>query len=53
MEEKIKELAKKHNIPASLLKKVIQMEKERVILQQRRLVPEIRKVIQQYAALYK
>ena len=31
MEEKIKELAKKHNIPAFLLKEVIQMEKEKVV----------------------
>ena len=53
MEEKIKELAKKYNIPEELFKKVIQMEKDRVISQNRRLVPEIRKLIEQYAATNK
>jgi hypothetical protein len=50
MEEKIKQLAKKYNIPAVLLKKAIQMEKERVVSQNRRLVPEIRKMIEKCCA---
>lgn len=53
MEEKIKELAKKHNIPEELFLKAIQMEKEKVIYKNRRLVPEIRKLIEQYTALSK
>lgn len=49
MEEKIKELAKKHNIPSALLKEVIKMEKEKVVLKNRRLVPEIVQLIEKYS----
>ena len=49
MEEKIKELAKKHNIPALLLKEVIQMEKEKVVLKNRQLVPKIVQLIEKYS----
>ena len=49
MEEKIKELAKKHNIPAFLLKEVIQMEKDRVVLKNRQLVPKIIQLIEKYS----
>ncbi|BAZ44561.1 hypothetical protein NIES4102_15730 [Chondrocystis sp. NIES-4102] len=51
MEDKIKELAIKHNIPKELFEKAIQMEKDRVVIKNRRLVPEIRKIIEQYAVL--
>lgn len=50
MEEKIKELEKKYNIPEGLLKKARDMEKDKVIYQNRKLVPEIKKLIEQYAA---
>lgn len=53
MKEKIKELAKDYSIPEELFRKAIQMEKDRVILQNRRLVPEIKKLIEKYAALNK
>ncbi len=49
MEEKIKELAKNHNIPAFLLKEVIQMEKEKVVLKNRQLVPKIVQLIEKYS----
>ena len=49
MEEKIKELAKKHNIPAFLLKEVIQIEKEKVVLKNRQLVPKIVQLIEKYS----
>ena len=49
MEEKIKELAKKYDIPAFLLKEVIQMEKEKVVLRNRQLVPKIVQLIENYS----
>ena len=49
MEEKIKELAKKHNIPSALLKEVIEMEKEKVVLKNRQLVPKIVQLIEKYS----
>ena len=48
-EEKIKELAKKYDIPAFLLKEVIQMEKEKVVLRNRQLVPKIVQLIEKYS----
>jgi len=49
MEEKIKELAKKYDIPAFLLKEVIEMEKEKVVLRNRQLVPKIVQLIEKYS----
>ncbi len=49
MEEKIKELAKKYNILAFLLKEVIQMEKEKAVLKNRQLVPKIVQLIEKYS----
>ncbi|MDJ0690686.1 MAG: hypothetical protein QNJ41_19520 [Xenococcaceae cyanobacterium MO_188.B32] len=49
MDEKIKELSKKHNIPAALLKKAIEMEKEKVVLKNRQLVPKIIQLIEKYS----
>ena len=50
MEEKIKELAKKYNIPEGLIIEAIQMEKKKIVLQNRNLVTEIIKLIEKYAA---
>lgn len=49
MEEKIKELAKKYNIPEALLTKAIQMEKEKVVFKNRQLVPKIVQLIEKYS----
>jgi hypothetical protein len=49
MEEKIKELAQKYNIPEDLLKEAIQMEKEKVVLKNRQLVPKIIQLIEKYS----
>ena len=49
MEEKIKELAEKYNIPVALLREVIQMEKEKVVLKNRQLVPKIVQLIEKYS----
>lgn len=48
MEEKIKELAAKYNIPEGLIKEAIQMEKDKIVLQNRQLAPEIIKLIEKY-----
>lgn len=49
MEEKIKQLSQKYNIPEGLLKEAIQMEKEKVVLKNRQLVPKIIQLIEKYS----
>lgn len=53
MEEKIRELAAKYQIPESLLIEAIQQEKERVVSQNRRMVPILVQMIERYAELPK
>lgn len=48
MEEKIRELAAKYQIPESLLIEAIRREKEKVVLQNRRMVPVLVQMIEQY-----
>jgi hypothetical protein len=47
MEEKIKELAKEHNIPVALLKEAIEMEKENLVFtdNRRRLLSKLEELI--------
>ncbi len=47
MEEKIKELAKKYNIPPTLLKEAIQMEKQNLVFtdNRRRLLSKLEEII--------
>jgi hypothetical protein len=49
MEDKLRELAAKYEIPEELLRKAIQLEKEKVVLQNRRIVPVLEKMIERYA----
>ncbi|MBE9045604.1 hypothetical protein IQ255_14525 [Pleurocapsales cyanobacterium LEGE 10410] len=49
MEDKIKELAKKYNIPPTLLLEAIEMEKEKVVSKNRQLVPKIIQLIEIYS----
>ena len=49
MEEKLQELAAKYQIPKGLLKEAIQREKEKVVLQNRKLVPVLTDMIERYA----
>ena len=49
MEEKIKELAEKYNIPEELIKEAIQMEQEKVVLKNRKLVPKLVELIEKYS----
>ena len=47
MEEKIKELAEKYNIPEALLKEAIQMEKDNIVFvdSRRRLMSKLEEII--------
>ncbi|MCW6036637.1 hypothetical protein K4A83_10225 [Spirulina subsalsa FACHB-351] len=48
MLEKLKELADKHEIPLRLLLEALELEQEKVMLQNRRIVPKLRKLIESY-----
>ncbi len=51
MEEKIKELAEKYNIPEALLKEAIQMEKDNIVFvdSRRRLMSKLEELIIKYS----
>lgn len=51
MEEKLQELVAKYKIPEKLLKEAIQQEKEKVVLQNRRMAPVLVAMIERYADL--
>jgi hypothetical protein len=51
MEEKLQELVAKYKIPEKLLKEAIQQEKEKVVLQKRRMAPVLVEMIERYADL--
>jgi hypothetical protein len=53
MEEKLQELVAKYKIPEKLLKEAIQQEKEKVVLQKRRMAPVLVAMIERYADLPK
>ncbi len=49
MEEKLRELAEKYEIPLGLLQEAIAMEKEKVIFQKRMMGPKLVELIERYA----
>jgi acid phosphatase class B len=51
MEEKIKELAEKYNIPKALLKEAIQMEKDNIVFvdSRRRLMSKLEEIVVKYS----
>jgi hypothetical protein len=49
MDEKIKELAAKYEIPEKLLHEAIQIERGKVILKNRRLAPVLVELIERYS----
>ncbi|AFY78958.1 hypothetical protein Ple7327_3789 [Pleurocapsa sp. PCC 7327] len=49
IEQKLKQLAKKHKIPEELLKEAIALEKERIMYANRQCVPKLLKAIARYA----
>ncbi len=52
MKEKIKELAKKYQIPVDLLEEVLAMEKDKITASNRRLVPKLVEAIERYSESY-
>lgn len=50
MEEKLRELAAKHQIPEPLLLEAIQEEKKKIVLQNRKMVPILMNMIERYAS---
>jgi hypothetical protein len=49
IEQKLKQLAKKYEIPEQLLKDAIELEKDRTIYTNRQCVPKILKAIARYS----
>lgn len=49
LDKKIRELAKKHQLPEELLKEAIKIEQEKVILQNRRMAPVLIELICKFA----
>jgi hypothetical protein len=49
MEEKLRELAAKYKIPEQLLRDAIQREREKIVLQNRRMAPVLVEMIERYA----
>ena len=50
MQEKLQELAQKYDVPEELLHKAISLEKEKLVLQNRRLAPRLVELIERYSA---
>ena len=50
MQEKLQELAQKYDIPEELLHEAISLEKEKLVLQNRRLAPRLVELIERYSA---
>ena len=51
MEEKIRELSKKYNIPSNLLREAIKMEKDNIVFtdSRRRLMSKLEEIIVKYS----
>jgi len=52
LSQKIQELASKYGIPEVMLKGAIELEKEKVVLKNRRLAPKLLDMVERYALLY-
>jgi hypothetical protein len=52
LSQKIQELASKYGIPEVMLKEAIELEKEKVVLKNRRLAPKLLDMVERYALLY-
>jgi len=50
--QKIKELSSKYEIPEAMLRGAIEIEKEKVVLKNRRLAPKLLDMVERYALLY-
>ena len=50
-DSKIREVAAKHGLPVEILSKAVALEKERITMQNRRMVPKLRDLISEYSEL--
>lgn len=50
--QKIQELSSKYEIPEAMLRGAIELEKEKVVLKNRRLAPKLLDMVERYALLY-
>ena len=52
LNQKVRELAEQYDIPEDMLRGAIDLEKEKVVLKNRRLAPKILDMVERYAALF-
>lgn len=52
LSQKIQELSSKYEIPEAMLRGAIELEKEKVVLKNRRLAPKLLDMVERYALLY-
>lgn len=52
LKSKIKELCKKYDIPEDFLVSAISLEREKVVLQNRRLAPKLLDMVERYSNLF-
>lgn len=50
--QKIQELSNQYEIPEAMLRGAIELEKEKVVLKNRRLAPKLLDMVERYALLY-
>ncbi|MBD2261079.1 hypothetical protein [Pseudanabaena sp. FACHB-2040] len=52
LSQKIQELSSKYEIPEAMLRGAIELEKDKVVLKNRRLAPKLLDMVERYALLY-
>ncbi|MEO1068589.1 MAG: hypothetical protein AAFW95_05640 [Cyanobacteria bacterium J06638_6] len=52
LSQKIQELSSKYEIPEAMLQGAIELEKDKVVLKNRRLAPKLLDMVERYALLY-
>lgn len=52
LSQKIQELSSKYEIPEVMLREAIELEKDKVVLKNRRLAPKLLDMVERYALLY-
>ena len=52
LDQKIKELADRYEIPDTMLREAIALEQEKIVLKNRRLAPKLVEMVERYAERY-
>lgn len=50
MDEKVRDVAKAHGVPVNLLMEAIALERDKVVLKKRRLVPKLVELVEAHAS---